>query len=227
MNKLIKRNGYLGIFLSRFFSPVFFNQKNLNPKNSQSFKKSEAGFTPHHFSLKKLVKNFKLNNQNNFISYSSINKSHAGFTLIELLVVVAIIALLSSLALIALVNARQKSRDVKRLSDMTQMNTALELFFTYNRGYPSSVAGVPQNMAPTFIASYPKAPVPGDGSCDIITHPSPVPPGTGSNTYYYVASGTPDSVTGVYPDYAYYFCLGNLTGNFPGGERIVTPKGMR
>lgn len=150
-----------------------------------------------------------------------------GFTIIELLVVIAIIALLSSLALIALVNARQKSRDVKRLSDMTQMNTALELYFTANRGYPAGVGGVPQNMVPNYIASNPLAPNPPDGSCEIFTHPAPVPGGVQANQYYYMASGTLDSVTGLYPDYAYYFCLGNQTGDFSGGQRIVTPKGIR
>ncbi|HET9699140.1 MAG TPA: prepilin-type N-terminal cleavage/methylation domain-containing protein, partial [Terriglobales bacterium] len=51
-----------------------------------------------------------------------------GFTLIELLVVVAIISLLSSIGLIAFQDARQKSRDAKRLSDMTQMANALEIY---------------------------------------------------------------------------------------------------
>ena len=50
-----------------------------------------------------------------------------GFSLLELMVVIAIIALLTSIALIAFMSARQKSRDAKRLADMTQMNSALEL----------------------------------------------------------------------------------------------------
>lgn len=59
-----------------------------------------------------------------------------GFTLIELLVVIGIIGLLSTLAVVALGSARQKARDSKRLSDIKQVQTALELYFTDNNTYP-------------------------------------------------------------------------------------------
>jgi len=65
-----------------------------------------------------------------------------GFTLIELLVVIAIIGLLSTLAVVALNNARQKSRDAKRVSDVKQVSTALELYFADNNGYPTAASGI-------------------------------------------------------------------------------------
>ena len=68
-------------------------------------------------------------------------KKNKGFTLIELLVVIAIIGLLSTLAVVALGNARQKARDAKRLSDLKQMQTALELYYTDQTDYPAG-AGV-------------------------------------------------------------------------------------
>ncbi len=64
-------------------------------------------------------------------------KRNKGFTLIELLVVIAIIALLSTLAIVALNSARQKSRDAKRISDVKQIQTALELFHADTAAYPT------------------------------------------------------------------------------------------
>lgn len=65
-----------------------------------------------------------------------------GFTLIELLVVIAIIGLLSTLAVVALGSARQKARDSKRLSDLKQVQTALELYYTDNNAYPTAAVAV-------------------------------------------------------------------------------------
>ncbi|MCF7833652.1 MAG: prepilin-type N-terminal cleavage/methylation domain-containing protein [Candidatus Pacebacteria bacterium] len=63
-------------------------------------------------------------------------KHSKGFTLIELLVVVAIIGILSSVVLASLNSARAKARDARRLSDVTQIQKALELYFNENGKYP-------------------------------------------------------------------------------------------
>ena len=69
-------------------------------------------------------------------------KSGTGFTLIELLVVIAIIGLLSSIVLASLNTARGKGRDAKRLSDLQEVQKALELYALNNAGkYPCSGVG--------------------------------------------------------------------------------------
>ena len=61
-----------------------------------------------------------------------------GFTLIELLVVISIIGMLSSIVLASLNTARAKSRDSKRMSDLRQMQLALEQYYDDNRVYPTT-----------------------------------------------------------------------------------------
>lgn len=163
------------------------------------------------------------------------HKSGAGFTLIELLVVIAIIALLSSVALIAFMTARAKARDTRRLADITQMNTALELYFANFKGYPSGTGtGLPSGISPSYASSLPVTPTPADGGCDQISYNTlngSIPAGYTGAVYYYFPSGTSylgsDGATTVYPDYNYYFCLGNTTGNFSAGTHVLNPKGVR
>ena len=61
-----------------------------------------------------------------------------GFTLIELLVVISIIGLLSTLAVVALSSARAKTRDTKRLADIKQLQTTLDLYYEKYGSYPVS-----------------------------------------------------------------------------------------
>lgn len=63
-------------------------------------------------------------------------KTKKGFTLVELLVVIAIIGVLSSIVISSLNNARAKGRDGKRLQDIQQLMTALEMYYLDNNAYP-------------------------------------------------------------------------------------------
>ena len=52
-----------------------------------------------------------------------------GFTLIELLVVIAIIGLLTSIVLVSMQGSRTKARDSRRIQDLDQIRTALNLYY--------------------------------------------------------------------------------------------------
>ena len=100
-----------------------------------------------------------------------------GFTLIELLVVISIIGLLASVIFASLTTARAKGRDAKRLSDLRNLQTAVELYASDNSGhYPSTsnnwwgvtsgfgshgtsgASGWVPNLAPTYVAVLPTDP---------------------------------------------------------------------
>lgn len=62
-------------------------------------------------------------------------KNKKGFTLVELLVVIAIIGTLSGIVLVSLGGARTKARDAVRQSDMRQIITAEEIYYSNNNAY--------------------------------------------------------------------------------------------
>lgn len=106
----------------------------------------------------------------NMNSYKKINTNNSGFTLIELLVVIAIIGILSSVVLASLNTARAKSRDAKRLSDMRQIQIALEMYYNSNGVYPNTLGSwrtecsgytandVIPGLVPTYIPIFPSDP---------------------------------------------------------------------
>ncbi len=59
-----------------------------------------------------------------------------GFTLIEILIVVAIIAILASVVLVGLGPTQQAGRDARRISDLTEAQNGLELYYNKCGIYP-------------------------------------------------------------------------------------------
>lgn len=68
------------------------------------------------------------------------NNIKKGFTLIELLVVIAIIGILSGIGLVSLNGAREKARDAKRISDLRQYASALNIFYDNNGRFPCAAS---------------------------------------------------------------------------------------
>ena len=94
------------------------------------------------------------------------SKKSKGFTLIELLVVIAIIGILTAIVTTNFTSARAKSRDAKRISDLAQIQLALELFFDRCNGYPITIATTaflstcpPGINLGTFISQIPNPPL--------------------------------------------------------------------
>ena len=66
------------------------------------------------------------------------NAFSGGFTLVELLIVIAIIGILASIVLVSLSSARTKARDTKRIQEISQIQSALELYYAQYGYYPNS-----------------------------------------------------------------------------------------
>lgn len=136
-----------------------------------------------------------------------------GFTLVELLVVIAIIGLLSTLAIVALGTARQKSRDAKRLSDLRQLETALELYYNDHTAYPTGTNVTLGNPTGTGCLN-------GTGFADAgctDAYMGLVPADPGSNAYTYnSADGTTYSIDAT---------LEGTSNNFTGNIQ-ATPSGL-
>jgi len=65
-------------------------------------------------------------------------KRNYGFTLIELLVVISIIGFLVTAAVYSFNKARMQARDVKRMVDMSQIETALKIYYQDKNSFPGN-----------------------------------------------------------------------------------------
>jgi len=93
-----------------------------------------------------------------------IAHTNEGFTLIEILVAATIIAILSVIGVVSYTRINMRSRDAKRISDLEQVRSALEMYRTDKTYYPDTGTGFNQlsvldsELVPTYAPSMPTDP---------------------------------------------------------------------
>jgi prepilin-type N-terminal cleavage/methylation domain-containing protein len=129
-------------------------------------------------------------------------KRRNGFSLTEILVVMAIIAVLFTVSVFMLRINRQKTRDAKRVSDIRQIQVALEMHYNDENRYPSQIqTGAPiagETTGIVYMMSVPADPL-----------------GTGEYIYQYNSESPYDS-------YAISFRLERGIGELAKGPHTVT-----
>lgn len=158
-------------------------------------------------------------------------KSKKGFTLIELLVVISIIGLLSTLAIVALNNARMRSRDAKRVADMKQLQTAMQLFFDANRTFnpsgctvsvPAAISTCTDGNPTGLLSVFPNVASFNDPTTTATTPCDHTAAAAGGDTCNYAFSVTPTGTT-----YTVAFHLEAGSGDLDAGDHILTDEGMK
>jgi prepilin-type N-terminal cleavage/methylation domain-containing protein len=88
-----------------------------------------------------------------------MKKMSKGFTLVELLVSIAIIAILTGIVFSATERSRSRARDARRVSDIAQIQVALEAYYDQtpvgNRSYPTAISDL---VNANFLPSTPSDP---------------------------------------------------------------------
>ncbi|HMQ01667.1 MAG TPA: hypothetical protein PKD79_01190 [Candidatus Doudnabacteria bacterium] len=106
----------------------------------------------------------------------------------------------------------ETSADAKRVADIRQIASALELYYNDNNEYPPSENGKPVGLTPMYLQSLPVAP-PADGKCS-----------DDMNEYRYTAKR---DASGRNTGYSFTFCLGKPISGFEAGNHEASENGIR
>jgi uncharacterized protein (TIGR02145 family)/prepilin-type N-terminal cleavage/methylation domain-containing protein len=136
--------------------------------------------------------------------------NHQGFTFIEVLICVSVICIIATFAVISLNNARMKTRDMKRVTDIAQLGTALGLYYIDQGTYPTIItpgqALESPNGSKTYMFNIPSNPLPrADGDCN-------------DTDYRYVIGSNNKT-------YSICSCLATKSSDLEAGNISYTPKG--
>lgn len=128
-------------------------------------------------------------------------KTKKAFTLVELLVVIGIIMILTGIMVTNITGSRAKARDGKRISDLSQLQLALNLYYDRCKQYPLPVSNKVAKEANNCNA--------GSGAISLGDYISTIPnppasPGFTSSYDYFV-----DTTTGTPSDYVLHTRLEN------------------
>jgi len=120
------------------------------------------------------------------------------------------------LSILSLNTARARARDAKRVADVKQIQTALEMYYNDAGAYPASASVTPTSTggiyygASTFLKSVATPPTTIDGSCG--AQPA--------YTYTFYGAGAAST-------YAIHYCLGSAVNDIPAGMNIASQAGIK
>ncbi len=124
-----------------------------------------------------------------------IKRSERGFTIVEMMVVISIVVILLSIVFASIAQARQGSRDKKRISDLANIELALTIEREKSRNYPAYASGAEINLSTTGISK-----IISDRGGNAYVDPSST--GTGSSYGYWYDSDFTCAETGQVVIYA-------------------------
>lgn len=145
------------------------------------------------------------------IKLSKKNKALKAFTMVELLVAISIIALILTVAIFSFSNTREDSRNNQRVSDIKQIQLALEKYYSDNGSYPNElIFGQPfkDENDKIYINILPTNPSPrNDGDCP-------------DSEYEYIYNSENNT-------YSINFCISKNLENLGHGEKTAIPSGIK
>ncbi len=137
-------------------------------------------------------------------------KNKKAFTLVEIVVTVSIIILISSIVIFSIADSRRKGRDSKRVSDISQIQIALENYKQIEGSYPEELipgqALIGPNSKAVFISKIPKSPSYYNFNCPNKNY-----------SYYYDFENN---------NYEISFCIESNVDNYLAGSKCAVSGGI-